>query len=902
MRVPEMRREGRIQCFCILLVMLLGPTVALAGFRNGTHSTLPEPSQTETISADVGNILSLGFHENIGQISNREVRFYTRTSGLIVGFGEGKVLLSDSENVVVLSFVGAEQVFPREVNLLSSAMNYIFGDRGTFANIRTYESLVYDNLWTGIGLVCKSAPTGVSLEFHLSPGADYRSIRIQYEGCHHLNMESNRLEIVTHVGASMHQALEADQGHDQVDMTYITRGRRTLGFQASSYERSMNVIIRLTMYSSYLGSSLYDRGDHIAVDDSGNTYITGYTESPSFPTFNSNSELSKGDVDCFIFKLNSTGNGLVYSTFIGGTAVDRTWSIAVDNQGNSYVTGSTISSDFPTLNAFDSSYNGNGDCFVLKLNSTGNGLSYSTYVGGSESDWAESIEVDTSGMAYVVGYTASSSFPVTDGYDGFHNGGKDCFILKLGPTGDALLHSTFLGGSSNDHGYSIAVDGSGCAYVTGFTESSDFPTYNGYSLTHNGGTRDCFVCKLSGDWTSLEYSTFLGGSSEDKGTAIIVDNLGNAYLTGQTESSDFPTINAFSNTHHEGHQDGFVAKLSSTGDILVFSTFIGGTNDDYPNSIEVDSRASVFVGGYTESPDFPIANAFDDSYNGEYDCFIFKLSPSGESLYYSTYIGGINNDYSNSIAIDSSGNVYITGQTSSSDFPVVDGYDTTFNGGFADVFVFKLPDMGDSDTDGLADFLEDELGTDKYNNDTDGDGLSDGDEVSLFNTDPHNTDSDNDMLSDAEEVSIYGTDPNDCDTDNDLMIDGWEVQYGLDPLSDDASEDPDSDGLTNLEEQRAGTDPMNSDSDGDGLIDGWEIANGYNALDPLVPLDELLAYHANTLGVVALVVGATGAIYVLALKHERARWRRREIEKEKAVQEALQELGEAEEEPAKRPE
>src|ERR1022692_2585480 len=256
------------------------------------------------------------------------------------------------------------------------------------------------------------------------------------------------------------------------------------------------------------------------------------------------------------------------------------------------------------MNPLQPTYGGNGDAFVAKLNPTGSALVYSTYLGGSEWDRGNGIAVDGSGNAYVTGFTASTDFPAMNPIQPVNGGGDDAFVAKLNPTGSALVYSTYLGGSGNDTGSGIAVDNSGNAYVAGYTSSTNFPTMSPLQLAYGGGDSDAFVAKLNPTGSALVYSTYLGGSGEDQGGGIAVDNLGNAYVTGGTGSTDFPTMNAAQATYG-GDTDAFVAMLNPTGSALVYSTYLGGSSDDDGYGIAEDSAGNAYVTGGTGSTDFP---------------------------------------------------------------------------------------------------------------------------------------------------------------------------------------------------------------------------------------------------------------------------------------------------------
>jgi hypothetical protein len=325
-------------------------------------------------------------------------------------------------------------------------------------------------------------------------------------------------------------------------------------------------------------------------------------------------------------------------------------------------------------------------------------MSYSTFLGGGATDFGFSITVDGSGRAYVTGGTYSVGFPTTSGiFDPTHNGSEDVFVTKLNAAGSGLLYSTFLGGSSDDSGYDIKVDGAGNAFVTGLTASTAFPTTSGaYDTTHNG-LFDAFVTKLNAAGSALLYSTFIGGDSFEEGNGIAIDNSGNAFVTGRTNSTNYPTTAGAYNTTYNGGVDVFVTKLNAAGSALVYSTFIGGSDTERGQAITIDSAGNVYVTGYTESTNYPTtAGAYNTTYNGGYyDVFVTKLNAAGSGLVYSTYLGGSSDEEEgNGIAVDNAGNAYVTGFTDDADFPTTAGAFDTTNDGSGDVFVTKLNAAG----------------------------------------------------------------------------------------------------------------------------------------------------------------------------------------------------------------
>jgi hypothetical protein len=452
-------------------------------------------------------------------------------------------------------------------------------------------------------------------------------------------------------------------------------------------------VIDPLVYSTYIGGSGDERGYAIAVDGSGNAYVTGSTYSTDYDV-TPGAFQTDGGGDVFVTKLSARGTVLVYSTYIGGSSDDRGYGIAVDGSGYAYVTGATWSTNYPvTPGAFQTKNGGGlGDVFVTKLNPMGTALVYSTYIGGSYWDEGYAIAVDGSGYAYVTGYTKSTDYDVTPGAFQTTKGGKqDVFVTKLNAAGTALVYSTYIGGSGYEVGYGIAVDGSGNAYVTGYTESTDYDVTPGAFQTTKEGYRDVFVTKLNETGTALVYSTYIGGSGGDEGYGIAVDGSGNAYVTGYTWSTDYDVTPGAFQTTNGGGRDVFVTKLNATGTALVYSTYIGGSNNDEGYAIAVDGSGNAYVTGWTISTDYDVTpGAFQTTNGGGRDVFVTKLNATGTALVYSTYIGGSGEDRGYAIAVDGSGNAYVTGYTESRNYDVTPRAFQTTNEGKQDVFVTKV--------------------------------------------------------------------------------------------------------------------------------------------------------------------------------------------------------------------
>jgi len=455
-------------------------------------------------------------------------------------------------------------------------------------------------------------------------------------------------------------------------------------------------------WSTYLGGDEEDRAMDIALDGAGYVYVTGYTSTDYFPTTTGayQSGYNNG-TSVFVTKFDTSGDSLIYSTYLNGGGADKGYSIAVDDSGYAYVTGFTGSTYFPTTTGAYQTTHGGGtsDVFVTKLNKAGSSLVYSTFLGGGVTgpDEGYAIAIDGSGNAYVTGYTYNSDFPTTVGaYDRTYNNNWDAFCTKFNTIGSGLVYSTFLGGLSHEVGRDIAVDGSGYAYVAGWTQSSNYPTTAGAYDQVFTGIEDAFVTKVNTAGTGLTFSTFLGASGLERGLGIYVDGSSKAYVTGYTSSWDFPTTTGAHDQVMNGAQDAFVTKFNSAGNGLDYSTFLGGGVKEYGRGIAVDGSGCAHVTGTTESTDFPITgNAIDDSFNGILDIYQSKLNAGGTDLDFSTYLGSSGTDgdmdWPPELAIDDEGNTYIASCTDSADFPATSGaYDISFNGGYRDAVVCKI--------------------------------------------------------------------------------------------------------------------------------------------------------------------------------------------------------------------
>ena len=598
--------------------------------------------------------------------------------------------------------------------------NYFIGrDRVAWrTDVPNFRAVVYGNIYPGIDLKYYGNGTQMEYDFVVSPGTDLSQIQVRYDGARSVQVDSiGRLVVTTDWGEVVEQQPVvyqlADGQRRSIDGRYVLRGDNTFAFELTEdYDHTLAVVIDpILSYSTYLGGSGDDYGARIAVDKSGNAYITGTTMSANFPTYNAyQNSHSGGYYDIFVTKLNSSGSALLYSTYMGGSREDFGWDIAVDSLGNAFITGESWSSDFPTENGYQNTYGGGPcDAYLVKLSSSGNTLLYSTYLGGSAEDYSSDLAIDDSGNAYISGSTSSANFPINNAYQSAYGGGSfDAFAAKFNSLGNAILFSTYLGGSGLEWGRGIAIDADGNAYIGGYTSSVDFPIQNAFQATYGGGANDVFVTKLNNLGNAIIYSTYLGGDLDDSGWGIEIDAGGKACVFGKTNSTDFPTQNAYQATYGGGSIDAFVTSLGSSGNAIHYSTYLGGTGDDQAWGILIDVSGSAYLTGSTSSADFPVKNAYQAAYGGgSNDGFLSKLANSGNALLYSSFLGGNGLDWGRGFAADSESNIYVIGRTNSTDFPILNAYQATGRGN-VDAFVtkFSAETFRDSDADGITDPMD----------------------------------------------------------------------------------------------------------------------------------------------------------------------------------------------------
>jgi len=652
--------------------------------------------------------------------------------------GTRAAMSTDSVRVSMVGASAASQAEGRDA--LAGKSNYFIGNDPAkwIKNVPTYARVRFRGVYPGIDVGYYGNRRKLEFDFIVSPGANPRAIRLEINGKRgraSLRVDQNG-DLVVHTAAGdvrfQKPRVYQMDGNSHPRIKRFVRSRYGVGndgivsLDIGDYDRTEPLIIDPVLsYSTYLGGTDFNYASGIAVDGSGNTYITGYTTSTDFPVLGGvQSTFSGGSCDTevnttpcfdvFVAKLDPQGSGLLYSTYLGGTGDDYGIRIAVDAAGEAYVAGFTDSLDFPTASAFQSSPGGGTcgtttypspcfDAFVAKLSASGSSLIYSSYLGGTGDDFASDIAVDSSGNTYVAGLTSAANFPTTYGalQTSFGGGPFDGFVAKIDAAGTARVYSTYLGGSGEDHVAAIALDASDNAYLTGQTNSANFPTQGGfepsYTATMCGSALNSFPCfeafvsKLNSAGTALIYSSYLGGTAASYGNGIALDSSSNAYVAGWTTSKDFPVTPSAYETAYAGSDEVFVAKVTPAGDALAYATYLGDTNPDVANAIGVDASGNAYIVGYTYGGGFPVVSPLQMNSGGFYDAIVTELNASGSALVYSTYLGGTGDEYANDVALDAFGNLYVAGDTFSVDFPTTpSAFTTAYTGGSHDAWVAKI--------------------------------------------------------------------------------------------------------------------------------------------------------------------------------------------------------------------
>jgi hypothetical protein len=717
------------------LVVLSLIAVDSSGHHSSDHPwsasirPFPQPTSAENLAhvrvREAYRRLPMSFEANVGQ-ANEEVKFLSRGSGYSVfltptdavfalseteaqrasttNIGsvwkqrDGRARATEpSQTVMRMTLSGAnpaQQI--TGLDPLPGRTNYFVGNDPSrwHTNVSTYARVRYASVYPGIDLLYHGNQAQLEYDFVVAPGTNPDVIRVRFDGADDVRIDASGDLIVQRAGKEMRQRKpvayqDSVDGRREIACRYVIKGEREIGFSTTTHDTHRTLVIDpVLLYSTYLGGTGGEGQGlaHIAVDTSGNAYVSAFTSSPDFPTTPGAFQPTLPS-DCtfgpFVAKLNARGSAFEYSTYLGGCG--NSDGLAVDASGHAYVTvtGFTNSENFPTtpgaLHVPCPVSTCSEKAFITKFDPTGSALVYSALIEGRTGG---GIAIDTLSNAYITGCVLVA--PPSD---------CDIFVSKLNSDGSALVYDAQFGGSQLDGATDIAVDNAGNAYVTGRTESPDFPTTTG---AFRPCCADTFVTKIDAAGSSLLYSTFLGNTAYG-GTGIAVDGSGNAYVTGiilhpnPEIPLDFPTTpGAFQPNYGGGADDAFLTKLNATGTALVYSTFLGGRDADGGRDIAIDSDGNAYITGFTSSIDFPTANPYQSELQASISAFVTKLNAQGSTLMYSTYLGARDSAEAFGIAVDDSGSAYVVGN-SGNGLPLVIPAQYTHRG-IADVFIAKIGD------------------------------------------------------------------------------------------------------------------------------------------------------------------------------------------------------------------
>jgi uncharacterized protein (TIGR03437 family) len=632
----------------------------------------------------------LWFEPNQGQ-AHRSVQFLTRSVYLDSTHAG---IHTEAEKPVVMELIGARKNTRGEgLDALPGITSYFLGNdpEKWRSGIPHYGKIRYRDVYPGIDLIYYGSKEGnLEYDFVLSPGADPDRIEIAWN--QPIDEDKNGDLLIAGVRQKRPKVY---QNGRRIEAEYRLHSMNHVRLSLASYDRSQTLTVDpVLQYSTYLGGPALEWGSGIQVDSAGSAYITGSARSPASPSLNPFQQVASASEDVYILKLTPSGNSVAFLVVLGGAGDDYSEGIALDSANNAWVAGVTLSTDFPTKNAAQPVFGGGfDDGFYAKVSADGKSIVFASYAGGMSDDWARGIAVARDGSAWIGGYTRSFDFPTKNAYQNAIRGIPSAFLMNVSSSGQ-LLYATFFGGSAVNFGTGVACDQQGNAYLIGITGSNDFPLKTPFQSGTNiePGQAIAFLSKFSSSG-ALVYSTYLGGNIYSFPSRISVDAAGSPHVLGQT-GTGFPVKNAAQASYGGGAVDKFVLKMTPDGQNLVYATYLGGSKDEYGyGGLALDSAGNLYVAGHTTSNDFPIKNsmqpftAHGTPLSG--NATITELSPDG-GLIFSSFFGGSGDESAEGIAIDAAGGLYITGSTSSTDYPTKNAIQTTYGGGGGDILVAKF--------------------------------------------------------------------------------------------------------------------------------------------------------------------------------------------------------------------
>ena len=706
----------RVWTACSVLVVALIAALFLVSRNEAarpqlSHHTaqhsVPDKAQREQIARDFGQ-LPLSFEANRGQTA-KNVDFVARGGGYTMFLAPTQATLSlkkaSASTVLRMNLLGANaNARSSGAQMLPGKVNYLLGkDRSKWrTGIETYQQVLYDEVYRGIDLIYYGQQRQLEYDFVVKPGASPQTIQLGFGGAEKVRLDE-RGDLILHAKGGQVRwqrpiAYQKINGARRlVDARYELGKAQRVSFAVGAYDKTRPLIIDpILLYSTYLGGTGNDQARAIALDSAGSIYLAGETTSLDFPNAQNS---SGGATEAFVTKLNASASQVLFSTYVGGTGIDRARGIALDF-GSIYLAGETASANFPTQNPQQATFGGGAsDGFVTRLSADGTVLFFSTYLGGTAADSCLGIALDGTSNSYVTGQTASNDFVTSSGalQTAYAGGASDAFVSKFDVNG-ANLYSTYLGGAGADVGNAIIINSSGTTDIAGATASTDFPiSGSGAFQFSNAGGNDAFYTRLDTTQTGfggLLYSTYFGSSGDDEALAIVTDSNNYSYLTGTTTSTTLPFVSTPAQGSNGGGTDAFIASFdpANFSSSLRYTTFLGGSGNDAGRGIGVDGIGNAYIAGDTTSTDFPTQNPLQATHapdGGLRDAFASKLDSTGSVLAASTYFGGNGDDSANALAL-SAGDVILSGVTASTNLPVTTGVAQPTKNTGTDAFLSKL--------------------------------------------------------------------------------------------------------------------------------------------------------------------------------------------------------------------
>lgn len=641
------------------------------------------------ICAPVGLMAeAVWFEPNAGQL-HPAVQF---RSGNIYLRADKAAVYADGTPVVLRLEHANTNAKPEAMDRLEGLSNYYLGNDPAKWGIGVphFARVRYHEVYPGIDLVYYGNAQGkLEYDFIVKPAADPQAIRMAYNRPVHRESNGDLL-----IGSLHQRRPRVYQAGQEIECDYIVRGARRVELALAQYDRNAPLTIDPVIdYSTYLGGNAQDTANSVAVDSAGNMYVTGWLQSPNYPSLDPFQQTSGTARFIVIAKILAGGNALAWYTYVGGSALNDSEKIALDSSGNTYIAGFTSSTDFPVKNAAQPVFGGGYEnAVIVKVDRNGK-LVYSTYLGGNNQERALGLAVDSAGSAFVAGFTWSIDFPVTNALQPRMTGRPDAFLAKLSPSGDHFLFATYLGGSGLEYGKGLTLDSSGNPVIVGTTASADFPTVNPLQSALGAGAESGFITKISSAGDEILYSTYFGGNASILLNAVRLDFADNIWTFGQAVGPGLPLQNPLQSSFAGGQMDTVISKLSAKGDAILFSTYFGGSDIDFPSDLAIDSSGNVYASGFTYSGDFPLKNSmqpFAGAIIGyKNDTYLVKLSSTG-ALIYSTLLGGNGADYNGGVTVGTNGAVYLVGSTGSNNFPLKNPLQATNGGGPSDMYIVRL--------------------------------------------------------------------------------------------------------------------------------------------------------------------------------------------------------------------